>query len=111
MSGIIPSGPGALTVHLGLSYRLSLPHDPDLQDSERPAQGKTFSRRDVKTRYRWRLYTIVEYEGFQVTSEATYVKIPGMVSWALFKRPLKFDISASSSPEMTSVNVRQGQEV
>jgi serum/glucocorticoid-regulated kinase 2 len=94
-------GPGALTVHLGSSYRLSLPHDPDLPDPERPAQGNTFSSRDVKTIYRWRLYAIVEYEGFQVSSEATYVKIPGSVSWALYKRPLMFDVSASPFSEMT----------
>ncbi|KAJ5773538.1 hypothetical protein N7457_008434 [Penicillium paradoxum] len=101
VSDIIPLGPGALAVHLGSSSRLSLPHDPDLQDSETPAQGTTFPSRDVKKRYRWRLYAIVEYEGFQISSEATYVRVPGSVSWALFERPLKFDVSTSPSSEMT----------
>ncbi|KAF9884648.1 hypothetical protein FE257_001401 [Aspergillus nanangensis] len=95
-----PFGPGTLTVHLD-SSRLSLPHDPDLQDSETPAQGNTISNRAFQTRYRWRLYAIVEYEGFQVSTEATYVNIPNRVSWRLYKRPLKFDVSASPSSEMT----------
>jgi serum/glucocorticoid-regulated kinase 2 len=98
MSDSIP-GPGVLTVHLGPSDCLSLPHDPDLQQPQRPVQGT--SSRDVRARYRWRLYAIVEYEGFQVSSEATYVKIPGLISWGLFKQPLQFDVSASPSSEMT----------
>jgi hypothetical protein len=95
VSDIIPSGPGVLTVHLGSSYHLSLPHDPELQDLERPAQDNTFSTGDTKTSYRWRLYVIIEYEGFQISSEATYVKIPGSVSWALFWNIGMADISFS----------------
>ncbi|KAJ5541915.1 hypothetical protein N7535_004335 [Penicillium sp. DV-2018c] len=101
VSDIVPAGPGTLTVHLGSSSGLSLPHDPDLPDSKRPAQGDAFSNRDVRTIYRWRLYAIVECEGFQVSSEAAFVKFPNLVSWSVYKRPLKFDVSASPSSEMT----------
>ncbi|KAA8648525.1 hypothetical protein EYZ11_008826 [Aspergillus tanneri] len=105
-SGVIPlqppspPRPGILTVKLGSAYRLSLPDDLDLDDSEAPVPKNTFA--DPEVCERWRLYAIGEYEGFQVSTEAMAVHATkGAVSWAAWHRPFKFEVSASPSSKLT----------
>lgn len=87
-----PSGPGILTLHLGVSYRLSLPDDPQLHDA------KVY---DPGVHERWRSYAIAEYEGFQLSTESMFIGTKGQISWASWYRPFKFDVSASPSSELT----------
>lgn len=67
--------PGILTVKLGWAYRLNLPID--------------LARTPVLSE-RWRPYVIGEYEGFQLSSEATaIVAKTGAVSWEAWHQPFK----------------------
>ncbi|KAJ5481937.1 hypothetical protein N7475_000749 [Penicillium sp. IBT 31633x] len=78
--------PGIWTVRLCVASKLTLPDNLDISNGVSD---------------RWRLYIIGEYEGFQVSTEASFISSKRRISWAARDRPFKFHVSASSSSRLT----------